>query len=49
MLLMKVLLELLRVLLGANGNVGVLVGEDSHDAGSDFAMDNRSLRLRYRS
>jgi hypothetical protein len=37
--LMMVLLKLL--LLGACGYVGVLIGKDTHDAGSYFVMDNR--------
>jgi hypothetical protein len=43
--LMMVLLKLL--LLGASGYVGVLVGKDTHDAGSYFVMDNRLVIFAY--
>jgi hypothetical protein len=42
LLLMVMLLELLLILLGASGDVGVLIGEDAYDTGGDFVMDNNT-------
>jgi hypothetical protein len=42
-LLMVLLLELLLILLGASGDVGVLIGEDVYDAGGDFVVNDGLL------
>jgi hypothetical protein len=47
LLLMVVLLELLLMLLGASGDVGVLIGEDAYDTGGDFVMDDGLVVFAY--
>jgi hypothetical protein len=43
MLLMVMLMELLLILLGESGDVGVLIGEDMYDAGGDFVVNDGLL------
>ena len=46
-LLMVMLLELLLMLLGASGNVGVLIREDAYDAGGDFVVNDGLVIVAY--
>jgi hypothetical protein len=44
---MVTLLELLLMLLGASGNVDVLIGEDAYDAGGDFVVNDGLVVFAY--
>ena len=44
---MVISLELLLMLLGPSGDVGVLIGEDAYNAGGDFVMDDGIVDFAY--
>jgi hypothetical protein len=47
LLLPMVMLKLLLMVLGASGDVGVLIGEDAYDPGGDFVVDDGLVVFTY--